>query len=90
MTAAPPPNDDNPSSRFSFENQPPNQAKVPPQNQQPYKAYGDQGEPETFKDQVVDEVDDALGCSNRLIGCSISLATLPFRLVWKVIQGFDD
>lgn len=88
MTAQPP-DADNPSQRYSFENQPPNQANVP-QSQQPYKAYGYQGEPETFKDQVLEEVDDAMGCSERLIGCSISLVTLPFRLVWKVIEAVTD
>jgi hypothetical protein len=88
--STPPPNNDNPSSRFSFENQPPNQPNVPPQNQQPYPAYGYREEPETFKDQVLEEVDDALGCSNRLIGCSLSLVTLPFRLVWRVIQAVTD
>jgi hypothetical protein len=95
MAATPPQNDD-PSSRFSFDDPAPGQASfganVPAQNQQrhnPY-AHGYREEPDSFKDVVLDEVDDALGITNRLLGCSWWLLTLPFRLIWKVIEAVTD
>jgi hypothetical protein len=42
---------------------------------------------ESLGDQIIEEVDDALGISNRLLGCSLWLLTLPFRLIGKLI-GF--
>ena len=90
---AAPPNNDDPSSRFSFDDSPQGQANLgasanPQQQRRPDRNR--QVEGETLGDQIVDEVDDALGCSNRLIGCSFWLLTLPFRVVWKVIQAVTD
>jgi hypothetical protein len=39
---------------------------------------------------MVEEIDDALGISNRLIGCSFWLLTLPFRFAGKIIGFIMD
>jgi hypothetical protein len=43
-------------------------------------------EDESLSEEVLDEIDEGLGCSERLLGCGWSLIRLPFRLVWKVIS----
>lgn len=81
--SAPPPNHDNPSSRFAFEDSQRPRQKRKRKNRDSYEG-------ETIAEQVLWEVDDALGCSNRLFGCVLSLITLPFRLVWNVIEAVMD
>jgi hypothetical protein len=93
--SVPPPNNDDPSSRFSFDDPQPKQqafgVNIPPQNQPPRRRFFDaKQERESVREQIVDEVGDALGIADRLFGCSFWLLTLPFRVVWKVIRFVSD
>ena len=45
---------------------------------------------DSLTEDVLETIDDGLGCSNRLFGCVWSLGTLPFRLVWRIIGSFFD
>lgn len=93
-----PPNNDDPSSRFSFDDQPPRQqpfgVNIPPQNAQVERRTffnpGKNDQTGSLREDIIEEVDDALGITDRLLGCSWWMLTLPFRLVWKVIQAVTD
>ena len=91
VSTSPPSHNDDPSSRYSFDQPAPDQqvfgARTTPQNQ-PYLIPSNRSaEQATVGDEIVDMVDDTFGISNRLIGCSLSLVTLPFRLLWRVIEA---
>ncbi|KXK23618.1 MAG: hypothetical protein UZ15_CFX003000567 [Chloroflexi bacterium OLB15] len=95
MPASPPNNNDPYPFDFDSSSAPP-----PPQTgTTPFQAnpanksahyYGHYSDEPSVKADIVDEIDDALGISDRMFGCGWSLLTLPFRLVWSVIEGIFD
>jgi hypothetical protein len=47
-------------------------------------------EDESVKEEIIEEIDDALGISNRIMGCGWSLITLPFRFIGKIFGFIGD
>lgn len=93
--SVPPPQDNNdPSSRYSFDYSTPNPYGPTDFQQQPMNPYRPtthvDTDTESVGDVLLDELDEGLGITERAIGCSWWLFTLPFRLVWKIIGSFFD
>lgn len=91
MASSPPSNPNDPSARFSFDDVPP-QPPVFGVSGTPYQPQrqNTSDDTESLGDDIVEAVDDTLGISNRLIGCSIWLFLLPFRIIWKIIVFLTD
>ncbi|MBE2184694.1 MAG: hypothetical protein IAE89_14790 [Anaerolineae bacterium] len=93
--SAPPPNNNDPYP-FDFDSA---SSQSPPLTPPPFEAnpanksayyYGHYYEEPSVKADIADEIDDALGISDKLLGCSWWLLTLPFRLIWNLIEGIFD
>lgn len=83
--AAPPEYDPNDPQR-----QPPNVYTGTPEEQRRWNQKRRTEEDDSLVEDVLDEVDEGFGCSQRLFGCAWQLVTLIPRLGWRVISEIFD
>ncbi len=76
--------------QFDEHEQPPNVYVGTPDEQRKWQQKKRNEEDDSLAESVLDELDEGLGCSNRLLGCAWQLITLLPRLVWKVISEIFD
>ncbi len=87
MSVPPPSNDPYPFDFDSVPSQPPSSIEANSTRSHGASHYDADV---SIVEGIADEIDDALGISDKLIGCSWWLLTLPFRLIWNLIEGIFD
>ena len=85
------PPDNNDPYPYSFDDsQQPAPRRTQPPPQQPQRRRKNEEEDESVGEEILDEIDDALGISNRVFGCGWWLLTLPIRMISKIFGFIGD